>query len=158
MQGYRSKSMQPTTSIAGWAGRGRTSTTAFNMFKILPFSKHRRGGGWASRPMRLHFTGKHKPVAKHSSKAALGQEAGKLTCDPRSIMIDKYISLRMYMRSISNTCSKTSRTKGRHHQTKQSTRLLTTGDKGHFMHFEPGNFHQLPHFTGKETHSSRARN
>lgn len=29
---------------------------------------------------------------------------GSLTCDARSIMMDKYISLRMYMRSMSNTC------------------------------------------------------
>lgn len=27
-----------------------------------------------------------------------------LTCDPRSIMMDRYISLRMYMRSMSSTC------------------------------------------------------
>jgi len=32
--------------------------------------------------------------------------AEKLTCEPRSIMMDKYISLRMYMRSISSTCGR----------------------------------------------------
>lgn len=35
---------------------------------------------------------------------------GSLTCDARSIMMDKYISLRMYMRSMSNTCRRETNT------------------------------------------------